>query len=165
MLKLLKTWFSLDLYMSLQLSWIALLGAKRTYFSLSTPCLQEVSVSKADQDLTKYNVLDAPASNTDGFLYEIQVFLQLSWVGLFGTKWAFIHLENCDLQELFISTINPFLTGKQYARGFSFLHRWFSLEKHLSFFNSGEQAFIDQTESMSIWIHQSCRKCSLQKQT
>jgi hypothetical protein len=127
--------------------------------------LQEVSFSKADQDLTKYNVLEAPASNTDRFLYEIQVFLQLSWVGLFGTKWAFLHLENCDLLEVFISKIHPFLTGKQCARGFSFLHRWFSLEKHLSFFNSGEEDFIDQTESMSILKHQSCRKCSLPKQT
>jgi hypothetical protein len=30
------------------------------------------------------------------------VFLQLSRTGLFGTKWAFFHLENYDLQEVFL---------------------------------------------------------------
>jgi hypothetical protein len=38
------------------------------------------------------------------FFQEIHVFLQLSWIGLFGTTWALLLLENYDLHEVFIHT-------------------------------------------------------------
>jgi hypothetical protein len=37
--------------------------------------------------------------------------LQLSWIGLFGTKFAFLHLENPNFQEPFLSKTNSMLTG------------------------------------------------------
>jgi hypothetical protein len=40
------------------------------------------------------------------FFQEIHVFLQLSWIGLFGTKSVFHHLENPKLQEVFLSKTN-----------------------------------------------------------
>jgi hypothetical protein len=58
-------------------------------------------------------VLDALASNIDGFLQEIHLFLQFSWWGLFGAKLAFLQLENYDLQEVYLSTSNSVMPGKQ----------------------------------------------------
>jgi hypothetical protein len=40
------------------------------------------------------------------FYQEIHVFLQLRCIGLFGKKWAFLPLENYDLQEVFLSKTN-----------------------------------------------------------
>ena len=37
------------------------------------------------------------------FLWGIHGFLQLSWIGLFATKWVLFHLQNNGLQELFLS--------------------------------------------------------------
>jgi hypothetical protein len=50
------------------------------------------------------------------FFREIYVFLQLSLSGVVGNKWAFLHLENCDLQEAFLSETHSILTGKQCTR-------------------------------------------------
>jgi hypothetical protein len=36
------------------------------------------------------------------FFQEIHVFFQLKWIGLFGTTWALLHLENYDLHAVFI---------------------------------------------------------------
>jgi hypothetical protein len=41
------------------------------------------------------NIQGAPASNTDGFLLR-DVFLQLSWIGQFGTKYDSRHLAISD---------------------------------------------------------------------
>jgi hypothetical protein len=40
---------------------------------------------------------DVPACNVEGFFGEINVFLQLSWIGRYGIKRAYVHLEilNC----------------------------------------------------------------------
>jgi hypothetical protein len=45
------------------------------------------------------------------FFCEIHVFLHLSWIGLFGSKWAFLHLESCNLQEVFLSKLTQFWQG------------------------------------------------------
>jgi hypothetical protein len=37
------------------------------------------------------------------FFQGIHVFPQLSWIGLFETKYAFRHLENLKFQEVFLS--------------------------------------------------------------
>jgi hypothetical protein len=59
-------------------------------------------------------VLDPPASNIHGFLWR-DIFLQISRIGLFGTKRAFLHLENYDWQEDFLSKTTYILIGKQCA--------------------------------------------------
>jgi hypothetical protein len=78
-----------EVHVSLQITWIGIFGANRIYFHLESPCLQEVFFSKTIMILTENNVLLSSASNTDDFLWEIPVFLQLSWIRLFGIKWAF----------------------------------------------------------------------------
>jgi hypothetical protein len=54
------------------------------------------------------------------FYQKIHVFLLLRWIGLLGTKWAFWHLENSGLQEVFPPKTNSVLPGKQFARCSSF---------------------------------------------
>jgi hypothetical protein len=79
------------------------------------------------------NILDAPAYNIGGFLWETHVFLPLGWIGLFGTKWAFLHCENYGFQEVFLSKTNSILTGKKMLNaaasnmdGFLWSDRWVS---------------------------------------
>jgi hypothetical protein len=45
------------------------------------------------------------------FFEEIHVFLQLSLIGLFGTKRACLHLEKPELQVLFLSNLTQFSQG------------------------------------------------------
>jgi hypothetical protein len=49
------------------------------------------------------------------FFGMIHVFLQLSYIGLYGTERAYIHLEKPKLQEVLLSETNSGLTGKQCA--------------------------------------------------
>jgi hypothetical protein len=46
------------------------------------------------------------------FVQEIHVFLELSTIGIFGAKRGYLQLENYDLQDVFLSKINPIFTGK-----------------------------------------------------
>jgi hypothetical protein len=48
---------------------IDLFGTNRAYLHLETPSLQEVFLSKLRQLSQRNNVLDVPASNTDGVLW------------------------------------------------------------------------------------------------
>jgi hypothetical protein len=61
--------------------------------------------SKSDSILQGNNVPDAAASNMDGVFGEIHVFLQLSWVDLFGANRAYLHLETPKLEEVFLSKL------------------------------------------------------------
>jgi heme/copper-type cytochrome/quinol oxidase subunit 1 len=49
------------------------------------------------------------------FFGMIHMFLQLSYIGLYGTKRAYIHLEKHELQKVLLSETNSGLTGKQCA--------------------------------------------------
>jgi hypothetical protein len=51
-----------------------------------------------------------------GCLGEIHVVIQLSLIGLFGTKKAYLHLEKPKLQEVLPLKSNSVLTGKECAR-------------------------------------------------
>jgi hypothetical protein len=42
---------------------------------------------------------------------ELNVFLQLSLICLFGTKWAFLHLENYDLEEVSFQKLTQYSEG------------------------------------------------------
>jgi hypothetical protein len=52
--------------------------------------------------LHRNNVVDAAASNIDGFLCSDACVLQLSLIRLIGTKRASLHLEKPKLQEVFL---------------------------------------------------------------
>jgi hypothetical protein len=55
---------------------------------------RQYSFQKLIQFWQGHKVLHAPASNFMIFFWEIHVLLQLSWIVLPGTKWAFLTLEN-----------------------------------------------------------------------
>jgi hypothetical protein len=78
----------------LHLSSIGQFDQKEPFPTLKTMICKKNSIQKLTQFSQGNNVLDGAASNTDGFWGETHVFLQLSWIGLYGTKWAFLHLEN-----------------------------------------------------------------------
>jgi hypothetical protein len=90
----------------LHLCWIGLFWANRAYLCLETSMLQEVFFSKTKSMHTCINVQDAPVTNTDGFLSRhsrhscfSSTYLNTPiYVTKLGTKWAFLHLENSDLQ-------------------------------------------------------------------
>jgi hypothetical protein len=71
-------------------------------------------------------------------VFVIRGFLQLGFIGIFGAKRGYLHLENYDLQDVFLSKINSIFTGKQCARCCTFYYRSFSLERYVCFFNSAE---------------------------
>jgi hypothetical protein len=58
-------------------------------------CFQKVALF-----LQRNNVLDAVTSNIDSFLHRDACVLQLSLIGLIGTKRAYLHLEKTKLQEV-----------------------------------------------------------------
>jgi hypothetical protein len=58
-----------------------------------------------------------------GQIYE---FLQISWIGLFGTYIAYLHLEKSKLPEVFFLKGSSILTENQCATFWSILCRWFS---------------------------------------
>jgi hypothetical protein len=97
--------------------------------------------------------------------WERYVFLQLSWIELFITKWAFLHHENSDLQEIFLSQKMSILTGIQCAKWSCFSHTWFSMEGYMFFFNLAEYAYLEQNEPFSTLKILIYRKHSFQKLT
>jgi hypothetical protein len=86
-------------------------------------------------------------------LWQIHVFHQLSWTGLFGTKKAYLHLEKPKLHELSPSKTNSILPGKQCARCSYFSHQWFSFKRYKYFFNSAQYACLEQIEPISTLKH------------
>jgi hypothetical protein len=115
-------------------------SAEMDYFEKTEPICtlkhlscKKFSLQKLIQYLQGNNVLDAPASNTDGFLSRDTCVSSLSWIGLFGTKWSFLHLEKSDLQEVFLWTTKLILTGKLCARCYtSFTNRFLSRDTCVS---------------------------------
>jgi hypothetical protein len=77
-----------------------------TYIAGSSPW-------KINLILTGNNVLDPPSLTQMVVFGAIHVFLQLTWIGLFGRKRAILHLENYDLQDVFLTKISSVLMGKQ----------------------------------------------------
>jgi hypothetical protein len=105
----------IELHVFLQLSSIGLFEAKRAYLSLETPKLNEVFLSKLNSVLKAKQCANVAASSKMIFFGEIHVFLQLCFIGLFGANAAYLHNENYELQEVFLSKSNSILTGKQCA--------------------------------------------------
>jgi hypothetical protein len=111
-----------DKHVFLQLSRIVLCGANRAYVAFETTRLEESFLGNRTQFSKGNKVLDAPISDTHDFLQEFHLSLQLSWMGLLETKWAFHLLHKYDLQELFLSKTNSTLRGKQCATCYYFYY-------------------------------------------
>jgi hypothetical protein len=59
--------------------------------------LQYVFLSKTNSILTWENVFISMHLIHMVYFGKMHMFLQPSWIVLFGTKWAYVHLENYDL--------------------------------------------------------------------
>jgi hypothetical protein len=138
--------FFWELHVFLQLRWIGLFGTNRDYFHLEKPTLQEVFFSKLTQFSQRNNMIDTLVLTQIVFILDIHVFLQLSWIVLFGTKWAFLWLGYSHWQEVFLSKTNAVLTGKECGRCSWFWHNGFLLR---------EKCVSSTQLSRSIWKKQS----------
>jgi hypothetical protein len=85
--------FSAGIYVFLQLWWIGLFGRRKPISTLRNLTCKKYCFQRDSQFSQGNNVLDAAASNIDGFFGVTHVFLQLSWTAQYGTNTACIHLE------------------------------------------------------------------------
>ena len=94
-----------------QFSWIVLFGTKRAYLHPVNLKFQEASFAKSNSVLKGNNVLDASASNTDGFLWRDALVFQLDWISLFGTKSAYVLPPNLCCRKYSFQNLTQFLQG------------------------------------------------------
>jgi hypothetical protein len=80
------------------------------------------------------------------FFRKIHVFHQLCWIGLLQRKRAYLHFEKPAWPEIFLPKTNSILRRKQSGRCCCFSHKWFSFERCMCFFNSDEEAYLEQNE-------------------
>jgi hypothetical protein len=113
MLLLLTKMFFYEIHVFLQLRWTGLYGANRDYIHLETPKLEEAFLSKTIYIPTGKNVLILLLLNHMDLFWNMHVFLQLSWIGLFGAKWAFFHLKSSDVQEVLFPKLTQFSLGNK----------------------------------------------------
>jgi hypothetical protein len=84
--------------MSLQLCWIGLFGTNATFVHRENKDMQEAFLQKWTQFSQGDNVIDAAATNIDGFHWRDTGVFQLKWIGLFGANTAYLHLETLNFQ-------------------------------------------------------------------
>jgi hypothetical protein len=94
-----------------QLTWTGLSGANRFYVHFETPSLQKYSFENVNRFSQGNNMLGVAASNIVYLFSEISVFLQQGWIGLFGGKILYIHLESPKLQKVFLWKVIEFSQG------------------------------------------------------
>jgi hypothetical protein len=92
------------------------------------------------QKLTKfskgYNVLNAAASNIDGFLGRDTCVSSPQLDNHICSKPSSNPPEPAKVQDLFLSKMTRILPGKLSARCSCCYHRWFSFKRFMCFFNS-----------------------------
>jgi hypothetical protein len=90
---------------------IGLFGKREPISTLKNPCCRKYSFKKLVNAHSETMCYILQLLIQMVFFQKIHVFLQISWIGLFGTKCAFGHLENSGLQVLFHSELHSILTG------------------------------------------------------
>jgi hypothetical protein len=103
--------FFRKIYLCLQLSWIGQFWTKWAFLHFDIFDLPEGFFQKPTQFSLGNNVLDALLLTQMVSFWEIHLFLQVSWLSQCGRYWAFLPLENYDLQEVFLSELSQFSQG------------------------------------------------------
>jgi ABC-type amino acid transport system permease subunit len=116
----LHRWFLLEIYVSLQLSLITIIGTKRFHLHLKHLSCRKYSFQKWTQFCHGNNVQNTPVLIHIVLTRQIPLFLQITLTGLFGATGTVIYLEHWDFQEVFLSQTNSVHTGKLYATRSSF---------------------------------------------
>jgi hypothetical protein len=94
--------FFWEIHVFLQKSWIILSAAHRAYIQLENCDLQEAYIAKTNSFVTWKQCSRCCCSLQRWMSLERYVFLQFSRIGLFGTKWTFVHFDNYDFPEVFL---------------------------------------------------------------
>jgi hypothetical protein len=131
----------------LQVSWMGLLRTKwsytwNTYVAGVSTCKKVLNFHRETMCLM------VPLLRQTVSFREMYVFLNVSWLGLFGTKWTLMHLEHSEWQESFLWKTNAIVTGNQCARCSWDEKQCISLKRYMLYFNS-EKYFYLQQESLS----------------
>jgi hypothetical protein len=118
----LLTWMVLigDIQVFLQFSWVGLFGTSKAYLHLKHQSCGKDSFQTLTQFSEGKNVLDAPASNIDGFLSR---YIYVSSTHLNRPVWSNISILppwKLQCEEVFLSKTNSILTRKQCIRCFCF---------------------------------------------
>jgi hypothetical protein len=79
---------------STYLNWLT--WTKWDFLHLEKYDLQELFFQNLSEVSQGNNVVETPASKSMVFFLGMHVFHQLSWLGLFGTQWAYLQPENYD---------------------------------------------------------------------
>jgi hypothetical protein len=98
------------------------------------------------------------------FFLEMHVFLEVSWIGIFGAQRVYLHHENYDWQDVFISKTKSIFTGKPCAGCCTFYYRWFFGEI-LVFLQLIWIALLGANKAHSTLKHLAFRKYSIQNLT
>jgi hypothetical protein len=96
-----------------QLSLVGLFGGKRTYLHLETPVMHEVFLLKTYSILIVKLCARGFCFQHRGLSFMRYMFPHFSSIGLFWTKWVFLHLENSDLRELSFRKLTQFSHAKK----------------------------------------------------
>jgi hypothetical protein len=101
---------------------------------------------------------------TQMIFLERHEFFQLTWIGLFGTKWVFLHLENPDLQEIFLSKLTQFCQGTNMLDGPA-SNTYVFLSRDACVSSTQLSSPIRKKRAFSTFNILICRKYSFQKGT
>jgi hypothetical protein len=91
-------------------------------------------------------LLDAADSNMMVFFGKVQVFLQLSWKGLFWANRLYLHLETPSLQEVFFSKTHSIHSGSNGLHTPPSYIDGFFMEIHV-FFHLSWIGYLEQTDA------------------
>jgi hypothetical protein len=121
------------------ISWICWFVKNEPFWSLKTKICRMYSFQKVTQLSQGNNMLNAAASNIDGFLRQRNTNISSpSWIGLFRGNRAYLNLGSHKRQELFHSNTNSLPTGKQSAKISWFYHTLFFSTRYICLFNFAE---------------------------
>jgi hypothetical protein len=105
-----------EIHVLRQLNWIDLFGTKRAHLHLENPMFLEVILWELTWLSEGINILDVPASDTNGFLLRNECVSSTQLKRPIWTNIASLHHENPKLQEVFIKKNSSVLRGKQCSR-------------------------------------------------
>jgi hypothetical protein len=100
-----------EMQVFIQLSKISLYETNEYFPCLKTVIPRKYSFQKQTQFTQLHNGLDAACFKKMVLCGEIHVFREFRWIGLFGSKTAYLHLETPKLKEVFHLKLTEFSQG------------------------------------------------------
>jgi hypothetical protein len=93
------------------------------------------------------------------FFWEIPVFPQVTEIGLFGTKTAYLHLEIQSCRKYCFQKLSQFSQWSNVLYAHASVTNGFLL-RYKCFYNSAERAYFEHSERISTLKNISCKKHS-----